>query len=222
MQDVRDLLVSSPSAAAAAAAAGKYEIKHDKDGNTSVVGLTVKEVRTMADVDALMKVAAAARSTGATHSNAHSSRSHSVYTMRLYLDHGVTAQSRSGILHMIDLAGSERIAKSGVNNMEAGGSEKLLKETQNINKSLSCLSTVVMALKAGASHVPFRNSKLTYLLQHSLGGNCKTLMLCNLNPLHAHTSESLATLRFAKAVTEVTNAPGAAGGVAAAGAGAAH
>lgn len=204
MQDIRDLLAPT---AGASAASGKLDIRHDKDGNTTVPGLTTREVATAGEIVGLLVAAAAARATGATHSNAVSSRSHSVFTLRLQLRHAATAATRHGVLNLIDLAGSERIAKSGVNATgEAGGSDKLLRETQNINKSLSCLSTVIMALRAGQAHIPYRNSKLTHLLQHSLGGDCKTLLICNVNPLHTNAHESLCTLRFAKGVAEVQHA----------------
>ena len=127
----------------------------------------------------------------------------------------------------------QRISKSGVNDSKSGGSEMLLKETQAINKSLSALSQVIMAMQQKAAHVPFRNSKLTYLLQvpydvfsvyfnddydtiwdqhnvnspsfqNSLGPKSRTLLVCNVNPLHANAHESLCTLRFAAAVSEVT------------------
>jgi kinesin family member C1 len=134
-----------------------------------------------------------------------SSRSHSVFVLRVDLLHAATAQSRRGVLNLVDLAGSERIAKSGVNDAKSGGSEKLLKETQSINASLSALSKCIMALQQKAAHIPFRDSKLTYLLQNSLGGKSRTLLVCNVNPLHSNAHESLCTLRFASAVAEVTS-----------------
>jgi len=142
--------------------AGKLDIRLDKEGRITVPGLTVKEVGSADDIYALLGQAAAARATGSTHSNAVSSRSHSVFTLRIVMKHEATAQVRRGVLNLIDLAGSERIAKSGVNgSAEAGGSDKLLKETQHINKSLSALSTVIVAMRGNKSHIPFRDSKLT-------------------------------------------------------------
>jgi kinesin family protein C1 len=218
-EEIRDLLAgcsaggggAAPSGAAAAGGAGaaadadaKHEIRHDKHGNTTVTNVAAVPVADLAAVNAVLTAAAAARSTGATNSNAVSSRSHAVFTLRISAEHAGTSASRSGLLHLIDLAGSERIAKSGVNDAGAGGSDKLLRETQAINKSLSSLSQVVCALATKQAHIPFRNSKLTYLLQHSLGGDCKTLMICNLNPVHGNSQESLCTLRFAHNVAEVT------------------
>jgi len=103
----------------------------------------------------------------------------------------------------VDLAGSERLEKSGV-----AGDKERLKETQSINKSLSALGDVIGALgekgEKGDKHIPYRNSKLTYLLQNSLSGNSKTLMVLNLSPLAAHLNESLTSLRFATKVNSTT------------------
>ena len=119
-----------------------------------------------------------------------------MFTLRI---EGANASSQlraAGALHLVDLAGSERVKDSG-----AVGQR--LKEAQAINKSLSALGDVVAALAAKAPHVPFRSSKLTYLLQHSLGGGAKTLLICNLSPAFASAGETLCTLRFAKAIAEV-------------------
>ena len=102
---------------------------------------------------------------------------------------------QSGVLNLIDLAGSERLSKS-----EATGSR--LKEIQAINKSLSCLGSVFVALGKKSDHIPYRDSKLTYLLQSSLGGNCKTLMLSHISPAQSSSGESLCSLHFASRVNE--------------------
>ena len=94
-----------------------------------------------------------------------------------------------GVLNLIDLAGSERLNKS-----EATGQR--LEETKAINSSLTCLGDVIAALASGNKHVPFRNSKLTYMLQDSFGGGSKTLMFINVAPEQEHTPESLCSLRF--------------------------
>jgi hypothetical protein len=123
----------------------------------------------MQDVQRLMDKGKANRSVGATCMNEHSSRSHcilSVYTESRAVATGARAH---GKLHLIDLAGSERVGRSG-----ATGDR--LKEAQNINQSLSALGDVVAALIAKQKHVPFRNSKLTFFLQDSLGGDSKALM----------------------------------------------
>lgn len=94
---------------------------------------------------------------------------------------------------MVDLAGSERLKESG-----ATGDR--LTETKHINKSLSNLGNVIMALAAKESHIPFRNSKLTFLLQQALGGSAKTLMFVNVSPKESCTNETINSLRFAAKV----------------------
>jgi kinesin family member C1 len=91
---------------------------------------------------------------------------------------------------MVDLAGSERLDRSG-----AASDKKLLKETQAINKSLSCLADVFTALGNKAAHIPFRNSKLTYLLQDCLSGDGKALMMVNCSPTAASVQETICSLR---------------------------
>lgn len=130
----------------------------------------------------------------ATKSNKESSRSHLIFTIHIHLhSNGV---SRKGKLHICDLAGSERLDKS-----ESVGST--LKETQHINKSLSTLSNVVEKLQSESKHVPYRDSKLTYLLRDSLGGDSKTLAIVCCNPVESHFQETLCSLRFASKVNRV-------------------
>merc|ERR1711904_540257 len=101
----------------------------------------------------------------------------------------------TGALHLVDLAGSERLDKSG-----ATGSR--LKETQNINKSLSSLADVFCAKAENRNHVPFRNSKLTHLMEPCLSGHGKTLMVVNIGPEEDHAHETLCSLRFASQVSQ--------------------
>ena len=101
--------------------------------------------------------------------------------------------SSAGVLYMVDLAGSERLKESG-----ATGDR--LTETKHINRSLSNLGNVIMALSSKESHIPFRNSKLTFLLQQALGGSAKTLMFVNVSPKESCTNETINSLRFAAKV----------------------
>ncbi|XP_058194558.1 kinesin-like protein KIN-14D [Rhododendron vialii] len=171
----------------------QYAIKHDANGNTHVADLTIVDVCSMKEVSRLLRQAAQSRSVGKTDMNEHSSRSHFVFTLRIFGVNESTEQQVQGVLNLIDLAGSERLSRSG-----ATGDR--LKETQAINKSLSCLSDVIFALAKKDDHVPFRNSKLTYLLQPCLGGDSKTLMFVNVSPDPLSVGESICSLRFAARV----------------------
>ncbi|VDM22226.1 unnamed protein product [Hydatigera taeniaeformis] len=145
------------------------------------------------------------RHVGATLMNADSSRSHSIFTIYLEMAtlNKVTGSEhlRAGKLNLVDLAGSERQSKTG-----ATGDR--LKEATKINLSLSALGNVISALvDANARHVPYRDSKLTRLLQDSLGGNTKTLMIACLSPADNNYDETLSTLRYANRAKNIKNKP---------------
>jgi len=172
-----------------------HVIKHDEAYGTMVTNVTAIEVKQMDHINRLMEKAAKARAVGATDMNATSSRSHSIFAMYL---HGVNRELNSeltGALHLVDLAGSERLDKSG-------STGDRLKETQNINKSLSSLADVFMAKAEGRSHIPFRNSKLTHLMEPCLNGQGKTLMVVNVGPEAEFAHETLCSLRFASQVSQ--------------------
>ncbi|CAJ2648815.1 unnamed protein product [Trifolium pratense] len=172
----------------------KYNIVHDANGkNTYVPELTIVDVCGADEISTLLQKAAQSRSVGRTQMNEQSSRSHFVFTLRISGINENTEQQVQGVLNLIDLAGSERLSKSG-----ATGDR--LNETKAINKSLSCLSDVIFALAKKEDHVPFRNSKLTTLLQPCLGGDSKTLMFVNISPDPSSSGESLCSLRFAARV----------------------
>ncbi|KAF6759510.1 P-loop containing nucleoside triphosphate hydrolase protein [Ephemerocybe angulata] len=200
---IHDLLIPST---APDADKKKHDIKHDpKTGRTSVTEATVVPLQSPSQVRVLLTRAQSRRSVAATLMNERSSRSHSVFTLRIS-GVNVAGEKCEGCLNLVDLAGSERLNVS----FGPGVTEKeRVKETQSINKSLSALGDVISALgERGSSlsgkevHIPYRNSKLTYLLQNSLSGSSKTLMVLNLSPLAAHMNESLTSLRFA---TKVNN-----------------
>ena len=154
--------------------------------------LTAVPVTDTDQVLALMARGTENRAVGSHDMNEHSSRSHSILTLTCIgtpKAEGVTAVRSK--LHLIDLAGSERVSKT-----DATGDR--LKEAQAINKSLSALGDVIAALggKKG-THVPYRNSKLTFLLQDSLSGNSKVLMFCNVSPASYNMIETVTTLNFA-------------------------
>ena len=184
-ENIRDLLDSANKEGT------KYEIKHSKDGSTSVTGLKYVPVDRPERVQELLKIACKNRAVAATNSNERSSRSHSVFTLQITGRNENTDQTTQGVLNLVDLAGSERIGNSNTTG-------ERLKETQSINLSLTCLSSVVTALSNKASFIPYRDSKLTYLLQNCLGGESKTLMFVNIDP--ENVNETVQSLRFASKV----------------------
>lgn len=206
-ENLKDLLTSmhkEESKGPAKAGSDKLSIKRNREGKSYVEGLTqipidVRDpVSGMDQLNALMGVASRSRSVASTKMNSQSSRSHSVFVLHLNGYNEDSGAIVSGALNLCDLAGSERLDRSG-----ADSDAQRLKETQSINKSLSCLGDVFNALATGASHVPYRNSKLTYLLQDCLSGDGKALMFVNLSPTTASCGESVCSLRFAQRVNQV-------------------
>ena len=175
----------------------KHDIKVNPDGSRFITDLSVKPLEpTDADaVNEVMQTAAKFRTVGSTSMNDVSSRSHSVFTLHLSAVHPENNQKLKGMLNLVDLAGSERLKRSGASGEQA-------KEAVSINKSLSSLTNVFVSIGSKAGHIPFRNSKLTYLLQPSLSGDGKTLMIVNLSPTELSSQESLSSLRFASQVNK--------------------
>ncbi|KAJ0976380.1 hypothetical protein J5N97_018345 [Dioscorea zingiberensis] len=153
-------------------------------------------VTSTSEVIELMNIGQRNRAVGATALNDRSSRSHSCLTIHVQGRDMASGTILRGCMHLVDLAGSERVDKS-----EAKGER--LKEAQHINKSLSALGDVIAALAQKNSHVPYRNSKLTQLLQDSLGGQAKTLMFVHISPEADAIGETISTLKFAERVATV-------------------
>jgi len=166
------------------------------DRGMYVKGLVLEPVQTEEEVLTLFKRGNSNRSVGRTNVNEHSSRSHSMLTVEVEGENLIAGIKYFGKLHLVDLAGSERLAKT----MATGDR---LKEAQAINKSLSALGNVIEALQKKNSHVPYRNSKLTYLLSDSLGGHAKTLMFINVSPNSTDADETNCSLIFATRVRKV-------------------
>ncbi|KAK2069441.1 hypothetical protein P8C59_004023 [Phyllachora maydis] len=195
-EELHDLLATAPGGDGGKDSNNKkrLEIRHDEARKqTTVLHCRSVALDAPATVQGLLDTAAARRSVAATRANERSSRSHSVFMLRLAGANGATGERCEGTLNLVDLAGSERLKASGAEG-------ERMRETQSINKSLACLGDVIEALGKGAAHVPYRNSKLTHLLQYSLGGNSKTLMFVMVSPLEAHLKETLTSLRFATKV----------------------
>ncbi|KAK0619337.1 P-loop containing nucleoside triphosphate hydrolase protein [Immersiella caudata] len=172
----------------------KLEIRHDDARKqTTVLNCKTVALDSPNTVESILQQAQNNRSVAATKANERSSRSHSVFILKLVGENSATNERCEGTLNLVDLAGSERLKHS-----QAEGDR--MKETQNINKSLACLGDVIEALGRGSGHIPYRNSKLTHLLQYSLGGNSKTLMFVMVSPLEAHLKETITSLRFATKV----------------------
>ena len=184
-ETIRDLLVPR------SAETQKLEVRLTGDGSVHVPNLSAQRVSKPSDIGSIMETARGNRSTFATNMNEHSSRSHMMLSVFVQSTNKVTGVIYRGKLHMVDLAGSERVSKSEV-------SGERLKEAQNINKSLSALGDVVAALSQKNQHVPFRNSKLTFVLQDSLGGDSKVLMFVQCSPAEINVSESICSLNFAQ------------------------
>lgn len=213
-----DLLAESEESANAAA---ELSIREDKDRGTYVHGLKEEIVTTPSQVLSLLDFGTSRRHVGATNMNAHSSRSHTIFRMIVESraintsamettenaetqakDHSRGGGVLVSTLNLVDLAGSERVSKTGAEGQRA-------KEGAHINKSLMTLGVVINKLSEGVEskggHIPYRDSKLTRILQPALGGNSKTAIVCAMTPATTHCDESHSTLRFASRAKRVVN-----------------
>ncbi|EPY86005.1 kinesin-1 heavy chain isoform 1, partial [Camelus ferus] len=138
------------------------------------------------------------RHVAVTNMNEHSSRSHSIFLINVKQENTQTEQKLSGKLYLVDLAGSEKVSKTG-----AEGA--VLDEAKNINKSLSALGNVISALAEGSTYVPYRDSKMTRILQDSLGGNCRTTIVICCSPSSYNESETKSTLLFGQRAKTIKN-----------------
>ncbi|CAN8294841.1 unnamed protein product [Cochlearia groenlandica] len=182
-EQVRDLLATN-------------EIRNSSQDGINVPEATLVPVSKTSDVIHLMNLGQKNRAVSATAMNDRSSRSHSCLTVHVQGRDLTSGATLRGSMHLVDLAGSERVDKS-----EVTGDR--LKEAQHINKSLSALGDVISSLSQKNNHIPYRNSKLTQLLQDSLGGQAKTLMFIHISPELDDVGETLSTLKFAERVATV-------------------
>ncbi|XP_037130125.1 kinesin-like protein KIFC3 isoform X1 [Syngnathus acus] len=182
----------------------KLDIKINPDGTGQlhVPGLRVIEVKSFQHIKKILAMARRNRITFGTQMNQHSSRSHALLCITVQGTDLATGSKTTGKLNLVDLAGSERVWKSGAEG-------ERLKEAQNINRSLLALGDVIQALRARQTHIPFRNSRLTYLLQDSLGKGSKTAMVVQVSSLESNVGETLCSLKFAQRVCKVELGPAA-------------
>jgi len=176
----------------------KLDIKKDEKGLVVIKGVSIRDCPSAEALRELFDGGNAARHVGSTAMNATSSRSHLVFAILINTYNRATRKTTTGKISLIDLAGSERVGKTGA-------SAERLKEAQSINKSLSALGNVISALSTNAAFVPYRDNKLTQLMSDSLGGNAKTLMFVNISPADYNVEETQSSLVYASRVKLITN-----------------
>ncbi|CAG2247375.1 KIF5 [Mytilus edulis] len=190
MDKIKDLLDISKT---------NLSVHEDKNKVTYVKGATERFVSSPEEVMEAIEEGKSNRHVAVTNMNEHSSRSHSVFLINVKQEHLETEKKLNGKLYLVDLAGSEKVSKTG-----AEGA--VLDEAKNINKSLSALGNVISALADGnKSHVPYRDSKLTRILQESLGGNARTTIVICCSPASYNESETKSTLMFGQRAKTIKN-----------------
>lgn len=195
-EEIRDLLSKDQSR--------RLELRERPDTGVYVKDLSSFVTKSVREIEHVMNVGNQNRSVGSTNMNEHSSRSHAIFVITVECSElGVDGENhiRVGKLNLVDLAGSERQTKTGAQG-------ERLKEATKINLSLSALGNVISALVDGrSSHIPYRDSKLTRLLQDSLGGNARTVMVANIGPASYNVEETLTTLRYSNRAKNIKNKP---------------
>ncbi|NXH42751.1 KIF27 protein, partial [Dicaeum eximium] len=203
-EELRDLLDLETSVK-------ELHIREDEKGNTVIVGAKEFQVECADEVISLLESGNAARHTGTTQMNEHSSRSHAIFTISIHQKQSAEYQkntdaaqdSISSKFHFVDLAGSERVAKTG-------NTGERFKESIQINSGLLALGNVISALgdpKRKSVHIPYRDAKITRILKDSLGGNAKTVMITCISPSSLDFDESLNSLKYANRAKNIRNKP---------------
>ena len=195
-EEIRDLLAKDHKK--------RLELKESVDQGVYVKDLSMFVLKSVSEIEHVFNVGSKNRQVGSTLMNAESSRSHSIFTL-VVESSAIGADGephlKMGKLHLVDLAGSERSSKTG-----ATGARAL--EGIKINLSLTSLGNVISSLVDGKSqHIPYRDSKLTRMLQDSLGGNAKTVMVANMGPADYNYDETMSTLRYANRAKSIKNKP---------------
>ncbi|KAF8623194.1 hypothetical protein AX17_007517 [Amanita inopinata Kibby_2008] len=191
--EVYDLLVTRENAP-------KLPVRENDAGMVFVANLTSLPIASVEEFGTIYSRASKHRSVGATNLNRASSRSHAVLTIEVAMLDPTDNKTLTGKINLVDLAGSE-------NNKLTGNDPSRMAESAAINKSLSVLGQVVHALNQGASRIPYRNSKLTRILQDALGGSSVGLLICNIAPGVKFRQDTLNTLNFAVRTKNVENKP---------------
>uniref|UniRef100_A0A4W6D108 Kinesin-like protein n=1 Tax=Lates calcarifer TaxID=8187 RepID=A0A4W6D108_LATCA len=190
LDKIRDLLDVSKT---------NLAVHEDKNRVPFVKGCTERFVSSPDEVMDVIDEGKANRHVAVTNMNEHSSRSHSIFLINIKQENVETEMKLSGKLYLVDLAGSEKVSKTG-----AEGA--VLDEAKNINKSLSALGNVIAALSEGTkTHVPYRDSKMTRILQDSLGGNCRTTIIICCSPSVYNEAETKSTLMFGQRAKTIKN-----------------
>ena len=190
MEKIRDLLQPQND---------NLPIHEEKSRGVYVKGLLEIYVSSVQEVYEVMRRGGTARAVAATNMNQESSRSHSIFVITITQKNVESGSAKSGQLFLVDLAGSEKVGKTGA-------SGQTLEEAKKINKSLSALGMVINSLTDGKStHIPYRDSKLTRILQESLGGNSRTTLIINCSPSSYNDAETLGTLRFGVRAKAIKN-----------------
>ena len=176
-------------------------VREEKAKGIYVEDLSEHYVASEEEVIDIMKIGSENRASGATNMNEHSSRSHSIFIMTIHQNNVKDLSAKTGKLFLVDLAGSEKVSKTGATGLT-------LEEAKMINKSLTTLGMVINSLTDGKStHIPYRESKLTRVLQESLGGNAKTCLIITCSPSIYNDAETLSTLRFGMRAKKIKNKP---------------
>ncbi|MCJ1296884.1 hypothetical protein MMC34_008452 [Xylographa carneopallida] len=194
-EKLKDLLTASPNAAAAQ----QLKIREGPHG-VYIENVTEHYLSSYAQTLQLLALGAERRAVSSTLMNSESSRSHSVCIVTIGQTDKLTGSKKGSKLTLTDLAGSEKVQKTGAEG-------ERLNEARSINKSLSALGNVINALSSKQKHVPYRDSKLTRLLSDSLGGNSKTSLIITASPMSFNADETLSTLRFGVRAKLIKNKP---------------
>ncbi|XP_074425988.1 kinesin-like protein KIF27 isoform X2 [Larus michahellis] len=210
-EELRDLLELETSVK-------ELHIREDEKGNTVIVGAKEFQVECADEVLSLLESGNAARHTGTTQMNEHSSRSHAIFTISICQKQSTESQKNTDAtqdsswksvqviaskFHFVDLAGSERVTKTG-------NTGERFKESIQINSGLLALGNVISALgdpKRKSVHIPYRDAKITRILKDSLGGNAKTVMITCISPSSSDFDESLNSLKYANRAKNIRNKP---------------